>query len=361
VSAVGPRARRWCTRPPAGLSANPLQAGNLAMFEPEPADSEPIGVADRLLKSSRRFAQRAIEAYVTETWDAFYLHLSTAVEQLVKSVLASVHPALIADKAADFETLLHLTGNPQFAVTPESAARTVSVTEAIRRVGRLLPDFRQATPRVTYLLDMRNGIVHAGHTARAEHQAVLGEVATFVDQLLVHQNVVPAEFWGPHADLVAEHGRRRIDALEAAFQRSVRNARDRHERFFASLNDDEQVAFLEAREPEELADEYDSARATCPSCGNLGLLTGQPEPQWQADWDAEGGEAYLAGAYVASVRLFATGFHCEVCSLTIHTDSLAFAGFAAVELTEEDADLEEATAFFTRQLAEDQLDDDNGR
>ena len=318
---------------------------------------EPLTIADRLVQSSTRFARTAMDAYVAERWDVFYLHLSTGVEQLLKGVLASVHPTLIAEKAGDFETLLHLTGNKQLAKTPESAVRTVTVVEAIRRVGQVLSDFRQPTPRVTFLLDTRNGIVHAGHDVRAEHQAVLGEVATFLRQFIERQGLDNNDYWGPHADLVNEHVHRRMDALEAAYERRVRAARETHEQSIARLTGDELSTFLDGRQPQGPAENYDAARAVCPACGRTGLLTGHPDAEWQADWDTEGGEAYVSGAYVSAIRLIATGFHCAVCSLTLDAKFLPFAGFSAVDLTEDDADLDYATEYFTRQLADEGWDD----
>jgi hypothetical protein len=319
---------------------------------PRPAEHIPA-VTDRLLASSTRFAQSAIDAYVDEDWEVTYLHLSTAVEQLVKAALAAVHPVLIADRNAEFDTLLHLIGHHELANTPESAARTVSVTEAIKRIAQVLPGFRFPSARVRFLLDVRNGVVHAGHTVRAEHEAVLGEVATFVGDLLRSQHVDVATYWGDHADLVEEHRRRRLNALEGAYQRKVRAAREGHLSSFDRLIPGEQQAYLEAREPHDLATDYNEARADCPACGHLGLLSGEPEPEWEADWDTEGGEAYVAGGYVSSIRLYATAFDCDVCSLSLTAEQLPFANLASVELTEEDADLDSATEYFTRQLAED--------
>jgi hypothetical protein len=147
-----------------------------------------------------------------------------------------------------------------------------------------------------------------------------------------------------------------MDALEAAFQRKVRVAREALQGNFARLSSDEQIAFLDAREPQDLAEDYGAARATCPSCGHLGLITGDPEPGWEADWDTDGGEANVAGAFVSGVRLFGKLFHCAVCSLTLDTQYLPLAGFAAVDLTEDDADLEEATQYFTQRLADEYWD-----
>ncbi len=142
-------------------------------------------VSAGLLRSSSAFARSAIAAYVDESWDVFYLHLATAVEQLVKSALAQVHPSFIADTTGSFDSLLHLCGMGDRARTPDfvSAVRTISVTEALKRVGRVVDGYQEPGTLVYVLLDTRNEIVHAGHDTRQEGEAVLGDVARYVPPL----------------------------------------------------------------------------------------------------------------------------------------------------------------------------------
>jgi hypothetical protein len=140
---------------------------------------------------------------------------------------------------------------------------------------------------------------------------------------------------------------------EGAYHRKVLAKREALLAAFARLDGDEQQSYVEAREPSDLADQYDRARADCPACGYLGLLSGEPEPEWEADWDSEGAEPYLAGAIVSSVRLYATAFDCEVCGLVLTSAELPFANYPTVVLTDADANLAAATEYFTLQLAED--------
>ena len=72
-------------------------------------------IAERLLASSTHFARSATTAYADEAWETFYLHLGTAVEHLIKAVLADANPSYIADPKAGFDSLLHLTGMGQKA------------------------------------------------------------------------------------------------------------------------------------------------------------------------------------------------------------------------------------------------------
>jgi hypothetical protein len=113
--------------------------------------------ADRLLASSQAFAQSALGAYVDEQWEVFHLHLATAVEHLLKSVLARANPLFIAD-GRRFDSLLHFAGMSQGAATPPSAARTITVGEALERVKLLVDDYPEPTAEVRTLLYSRNAM-----------------------------------------------------------------------------------------------------------------------------------------------------------------------------------------------------------
>ena len=187
-------------------------------------------VADQLMDSSKFFARSAATAYSAESWDTFYLHLATAVEQLVKSVLAAAHPSFIADTRASFDSLLHLCGLGDRAKTPDfiAAVRTITVSQALERVARLVDGYRSPSPRVLLLLEMRNGIVHAGHRERGGGEAVLmGDVAQYVEQLLGARGLMSDEYWGDSAEMVAAHMKRRLGAIEASYQRRLQAAKAR--------------------------------------------------------------------------------------------------------------------------------------
>jgi hypothetical protein len=107
-----------------------------------------VPVAERLLDSSTSFAQSSIAAYVAESWEVFHLHLATAIEQLAKAALADKHPTLLADPRGDFDSLLHLSGLGHFAQKPEYLIRTITASEAIQRLGRVVDDYRAPGRRV---------------------------------------------------------------------------------------------------------------------------------------------------------------------------------------------------------------------
>ena len=287
-------------------------------------------------------------AYADGDWEMFHLHLATAVEQLVKGVLACAHPALIADPTGSLDSLLHLCGLSQRARTPEwVAVRTISVTEALRRAPRIVDDYLPPPPEVITLLDSRNAIVHSGQNARQESEAILGAVARFVTPLLVAAAIDWAEYWGESSDLVADHAEMHLTDEEAMYQRQLLAARERYKTVLAMDNSARQ-AFLAAVEPAGSSEEFDSFPAVCPACGNLGMASGDPDPEWEADWDYGDGEAYVAGASVGHIRLRVADFRCPACQLTLDRQTLPAADMASITLDRNDYDVAHASYFFAR-------------
>jgi hypothetical protein len=316
-----------------------------------------MSVGDRLLESSTFFARSAASAYSDESWDVFYLHLSTAVEQLMKSILAQAHPALIADTHASFDSLLHLCGFGDKAKTPDFAAavRTITAAQALDRIGRLVDGYRPPSPRVLLLLEMRNGIVHSGHRGRGGGEAsLMGDVARYVEQLLGARGLSSADYWGDSAEMVATHMKGRLSALEASYQRRLQAAKERFAGYASRMEPPVLAAYVAAVTPTAPGAEFDSALVACPACGYEGEITGEPEPEWEPDWDYSDGQVWAAGMYVSKIHLQANGFECRICGLMLDADELAFGGLGDVTLTDHDCDLSEAATFFGRQAAEDE-------
>lgn len=302
----------------------------------------------RLAASSAYFARSAAAAYSSESWELYYLHMATAVEQLLKAVLARAHPSLIADSRANFDSLLHLCGLGHRARVPDfvAAVRTISATEAMQRVERLVENYRPPGARIGLLLEIRNGIVHSGELARSQSEAILAEVGEYVDALLPSVGMSRSEYWGESAEMVEDHSRRRLSAIEASFRRKVEAAKSRYRRIVEPMNRPERSSYIAALTPTDPSDAFDEVPVNCPACGQKGVLGGYPDPQWEADWDVEGGEAYVSGAYVKAIEVHGTSFSCRVCGLSLDSMLLGFAGLEAITLTDDDFDLSEATSYF---------------
>ena len=312
-------------------------------------------LASALLQKSIFFGQSAAAAYSSESWDVFYLHLATSVELLAKSVLAAAHPSFIADTRAGFDSLLHLSGFGSRAKTPETAAvRTITPSEALERVGRLVDNYREPSSHIRALIETRNGIVHGSRRGRGESDLILGEVAQYVSQLLATSGISHEEFWGTSAEMVAEHAGRRLDALEASYQRKVQAAKNRFAQITSPMEETSMAAFLAAVAAPSPAPPYDAIPARCPACGQEGELTGSGEASdWEADYDDDGGIPYVDGIYVSSITFSAGRFRCGACGLQLERDELDIPDLGYVILTTEQYDVSEASDYFARLAQED--------
>lgn len=271
-------------------------------------------VAATLLRSSASFAQTAIAAYATEDWGVFYLHLATAVELLAKGALARANPAFIAD-GRHFDSLLHLSG---------------------MSVGML---------SLTW-----------GSDPKATKNASWGDVGRYVPQLLTYVGQAPDLFWGRSVELVTEHTQRRMTAIEALYHRQVQACRDRYLAWVGEIDERGLRPILAALEPTGPSDDFSSFPIECPACGHLGTLHGDPEPDWEPDYDIADGVGYISGMYVGSINFQGHGFECKVCRLVLD-EGLELAGLDSKVFGDDDYDVSHASSHFRRLEYEDEDED----
>jgi hypothetical protein len=309
-------------------------------------------MAADLLASSQVFARSAVTAYSTESWEFFYLHLATALEHLAKSVLVSADPVLIADSRADFETQLHLTGYGHKATTPDlGSVRTISLTEALERAGRLIENYKKPQAGVRLLIEARNGFVHLGQRSKVAAELVLGDVADCLDQLLAERGAKSADYWGEAADLVAEHRGKRLDAIEASYRRRIQAAKDRYSAKFADMDDATRRVVITALTQVDVAADFSEVPRDCPACDEVGTLyVSLAEPTWEPDYDSDGD---VTGMYVESIRIFGLEFGCRVCGLNLDDRELELAGMGELTLAEGEFDTQVAQEAFEEEFEPD--------
>lgn len=314
-------------------------------------------LSHQLFEASRMFARSAMSSYANEKWEFFYLHLATALEQLIKAVLVAADPVLIAEERPGFETLLHLAGYGHRAGDTDfwAGVRTVSVSQSFDRVARLVEPYKQHGPGVRRLLDIRNSLVHAGLGGKIAAEQVLGDTAEYMEQLLVSLNTDSADYWGDSAELVEEHRGRRLDAITAAYRRRVQAAKNHYATVIEGMDDSARTAFLAAVFPSSEGLPTDLLR-DCPACANEGVLhLGYAEPDWEPDYDYGDGQTYIAGLYVSKIRCFGHEFTCRACGLDLMDNDLQLAGMDDFTLTERNFDVGTATQAFQGRLIEEEF------
>src|SRR5947209_3523271 len=87
-------------------------------------------VATQLGESAPRFARDALAALSNGDDVGFALYAATSLEHLLKSFLASKHPALIVE-AKNLDSLLHACGQDAVANTPRDKVKTISAGESL--------------------------------------------------------------------------------------------------------------------------------------------------------------------------------------------------------------------------------------
>lgn len=278
------------------------------------------GHASRLLASAEQFAQSSLRARLDEDSMVHLLHASTALELLAKAFLASLDGSLIASK--DFDSLLHGCGESRHARTPASLMKTITMGEALKRVGQIDPAFRNHEASLLLLADIRNGVVHAGTLDKYSEEGV------FVPFLRACELLVPGvtgatreELWGDFRESVDARLSESAKQAEVHAVEAVAAARLAFARRYEDMEPSAKAAALAAIEGSYDVMKYEQSLTECPACARQALTHGSYDVDWEADWDVEGshGEAYIAGAY--PVVTYRPGYlTCRACGLELDGD-----------------------------------------
>lgn len=312
---------------------------------------EPEDVARQLLNGARQFARTGLEAYLNQDWSVFFLHCGTAIEHLAKCYLASMHPTLVMDQR-DFDSLLHACGLAKHARRPMSRIRTITATVALDRAEQFLARLSNIRDRLGLLIDARNGVAHISSHQGAPRDSLDAflHAANILREAL---NVQATEYWGDFAEVVSTwtsetvvEGKRKTHEIVAA-------AKLEFDKRFGGMDDEAREIVIRAIEESYVAGEqFEYDYLECPACDRKAQAHGSYEVSWEPDYDVEGGEGYVSGAYPV-VTFFPGQLSCRVCGLEIAGDEQ----LRAVEVNEswplEDVDVEE----LERDMYENHYDD----
>jgi len=273
--------------------------------------------AARLLASAEQFAQSALRARLDRDSMVYLLHAATALELLAKAFLASLDGSLIASK--DFDSLLHGCGESRHARTPASRMKTITMGEALKRVGQIEPAFRNHEASLLLLADIRNGVVHAGTLDTDSEEGL------FVPFLRACELLIPGvpgatrkELWGDFEESVDARLSESAKQAEVAAVEAVAAARLAFDRHYEQMEVSAKMAALAAIEGSYDVTKYEQSLTDCPACGRQALTEGSYEVEWEADWDQEGsrGEPFIVGAY--PVVTYHPGYlTCRACGLEL--------------------------------------------
>lgn len=248
----------------------------------------------------------------------FCAHAGTALEQLAKAYLASIDPTLVVD-GRNFDSLLHACGKGRHARLPASLMKTITMDEALKRCGQILPVIENLRGDLQRLVDARNGAIHVGAADESEKLRMLVPYLHASRQLLGEGGFEDG-YWGEFDGVVELRVAEVTEAAVAAVKEAMIAARLRFDERYGQLGEDVRPAVLRAFEAGYSPEKYEQQLVDCPTCSTLGLASGSTDIDWQPDWDHADGEDYVAGMYPV-VTFFPGRFECRACELELEGEA----------------------------------------
>lgn len=292
--------------------------------------------SDDLLSAAAKFAQSGLRARLEDDEMVFLLHASTSLELLAKAFLASMHASLIA--ANDFDSLLHGVGEPKYARIPRERMRTITIGEALKRVGQILPELENLRESLQVLAAVRNGVVHAGQLSASTDDALLVPFLRASDIVLAAtEGGDRDQLWGELLEVVDTHLSDFAAAAERIATEAVVAARFVFEQRYGTMDEQARKAAFSAIENSYDLTKYEEDVTECPACSRMALTSGSYRVEWEPDFDYADGESYVAGVY--PIVTFTPGYlNCRICGLELDGDEQLIAAGVATSWHIDDAD-----------------------
>ncbi len=274
-------------------------------------------------------------------WSTFTL------EMLIRSAIAAVSPALLADKE-DWANLLFALGTqPKRA---KFVAKSAVITELLSRAEELVPDFtREHASFCTSHFARRNSELHTGTFAfeSAGSSAWLPVFYGVCEILLKSIGESLETLFGAET---AKRAREDIEALRDDTAKSVKGAINAHKTVWEEKTDEDRATATSQAATASLR--HYGHRVTCPSCSSTALVQGKAAGEPKRTVDEDG----ITERQVMKPE----GFSCVACGLKISGFSrLLAAGLGNTFISTSQYD---AVEFFNINIEErfrDMMADDN--
>jgi hypothetical protein len=272
-----------------------------------------------LEESARRQARLALREFTDELDGQVVaaLHAGMAVEHLAKRYLASIHPVLIAEN--DLDTLLMLSGNAERARLRAYQTKTISATEACRRVKRLLPEFPYQSPRDDFIFTVRNAAAHLGVTETVRVRQAVRVMVRLVDSLLEALEIDADGFWGDSISAVNALRDEVSDEIKAILAAKYSAAASRLAERVSGLDEGQREVILRAVSGQHHYEMEVSQAYTCPVCDQQGWLECELEyiGSFEPGLDAAGNPVTLS-----ETALYPRIFYCSACGLQLEDEEV---------------------------------------
>ena len=140
--------------------------------------------------------------------------------------------------------------------------RTITITDALLRVGQVVPSLENLRPELKYLADVRNGVVHAAQLSSEAQDRVLLPFVTACDLLLEDMDASRDAFWGEYVELVDTHRAQSTKAAELEAAEAITLARMAFAERFGELDEPTRKAILASIEEGYGPEKYEQGSFT---------------------------------------------------------------------------------------------------
>ncbi len=241
-------------------------------------------------------------------------------------MLASLSPALLADRNCDLDTMLHLTGLGMLAKCDPHEIKTIGAHEACLRCAKLVPSFPYTQQADQALFTARNGGAHLALTTDEVARESARIMVRLIEPLIRMLELDRSKFWADMESVVDTLLDEKSSQISAALEMKIAAAKSRLEARLAGLDASERAIVLNALSTRAFYSN-DEEPYECPACEQTGIVScelrdiGQPEFDYeQVDID----EFIYHGGHIDQIA-YAANFYCDACGLDLDYDEMTAA------------------------------------
>lgn len=224
---------------------------------------------NNLFHKAKLYVQRALDE--DRESDLFPFWLSLSLEFLLRSSLARISPALLADVSGnDGTNLLY-----SFGFETTSKPKSIQISEVLQRLTKIGIEFSQEEiKQATAIIDQRNTELHSGIKGFSEYPSSiwLGDYYRICNILLKGQGLSLVDFLGTEETKAAEQ---MITNEVANTKKQVFDKIQSYKRVFFELPLEQQQERKRTAET-EIRNHFNKAKIVkCPVCESNALLSGE--------------------------------------------------------------------------------------
>jgi hypothetical protein len=225
---------------------------------------------NNLYTKAQEYIERANDSERDSSLYPFWLSLS--LEFLIKSSLAKIHPALLADtpNPNDYKSLLYSFG---YEVTNQP--KSIQISNAINRLGEIIEEFTtNLRSKATLIINERNTELHSGLPGFEEFPVRLwiSDYYRICDILLKFQEKTLKDYFGDSEGILAE---KMIEESDEKLKKIVFEKIKSYKQVYEDLAIEEKTSRRDNSEKQLRVFSSHTKKIQCPCCNNEALLTGE--------------------------------------------------------------------------------------